>query len=69
MHKFLIWIKDAGMTQEQVARDLGVTQGSVSRWCSGEAIPRYEVMAKIIEMTKGFVMPNDFFATNNMGNQ
>jgi len=61
MQKLELWIEKSGKTQEQIAADLGVTQGSVSRWCLGLAIPRPEMMAKIVEYTGGEVQPNDFY--------
>lgn len=61
MQKLELWIEKSGKTQEQIAADLGVTQGSVSRWCAGEAIPRPEMMQKIVEYTGGEVQPNDFY--------
>ena len=61
MNKFSQWIKEEDKTQQQVADDLGVTQGVVSAWCSGDRLPRPENMQKIVEYTNGEVQPNDFY--------
>ena len=55
MNKFSQWIKEEDKTQQQVADDLGVTQGVVSAWCSGDRLPRPE------NMQNGEVQPNDFY--------
>ena len=61
MQRLEQWIKDNKMTQQDFAERIGTTQGCVSRWCAGTAIPRPEVMAKIVELTGGDVQPNDFY--------
>lgn len=39
--------KAAGLTQEQIARKLGVTFASLNRWVNGRAVPRKEAQEKI----------------------
>jgi len=36
-------------TQAAVARDAGVTQGSVSMWCSGRSVPRARARRRLSE--------------------
>lgn len=59
--KFDKWIEKEGKTIADVARDFSCRHGVVRRWCLGLAIPRPEMMAKIVEYTGGQVQPNDFY--------
>lgn len=59
------YLKLRKIRQEAFAKDLGVTQGSVSRWCDGIQLPRASVMKKILVITGGEVTLMDFY--NNMG--
>lgn len=68
-NKFSTWMDDNNKTQEKVARDLGVTQGSISRWMNGENVPRPEVMQKIIKYTGGEVTANDFYGVKELSEQ
>lgn len=36
-----------GMTQEQLAQALGVTQGAIAQWENGQAHPAYNKLAKL----------------------
>lgn len=54
------YLKKEKITQEQFAEMIGVTQGIVTRWCRG-AIPRIELMTKILVATQGKVTANDFY--------
>ena len=56
--------KDA-ITQGQLARDLGCTQTAVSRYLSGERIPRPSVMLLIYKVSDGAVTPNDLVLGEN----
>lgn len=55
------WIEKEKKTQQEVADALGCGQADISRYCSGEAIPRPDRMQKITEYTGGEVTPNDFY--------
>lgn len=57
------WRKANGFTQVQLAEQLGVSQPYISmieRWPS-IAAPTRDIMLKIIALTDGLVLPNDFF--------
>lgn len=45
----------------QFARSLGVSDETVRRYVAGRCIPRRQVMARIVEATKGKVTPGEFF--------
>lgn len=68
-NKFSIWMDENDKTQQQVAEELGVTQGSVSRWCAGESVPRPEFMQKITIYTGGEVTANDFYGVKELSEQ
>lgn len=55
------WIEKEHKTQQEVADAIGVAQGQVSAWCSGDKMPRPENIRKIVEYTGGEVQPNDFY--------
>lgn len=56
------YLKSTGTTQEAFAREMGVGQATVSRWCSG-GFPRPRQLATIEKVTAGQVRAADFFAT------
>jgi len=49
------------MTQEQLARDLGLTTVTVARYESGARLPGPAVMIALFEVSGGRVQPNDFY--------
>ena len=55
------WIEKEHKTQQEVADAIGVAQGQVSAWCSGDKMPRPDNVRKIVEITHGEVQPNDFY--------
>ena len=48
------------LTHEEFAQSIGVSASAVSRYASGSRIPRSSHMRKIVDVTKGWVTPNDF---------
>lgn len=42
--------EDAGLSQGDLARALGVSQSSVSRWESGDTVPRARRAAALLEL-------------------
>lgn len=59
--KFADYLKKENITQEDAAKSLETTQGSISRWVKGDFIPNKETMQKIVAFTNGEVQPNDFY--------
>lgn len=49
-----------GQTQMQLAARLGVRHTTISRWCTGQNIPRPKMIAKIQRLTDGAVSFRDF---------
>lgn len=49
------------MTQKQLAALLGVSELTVLKYEDGSTLPSKKVMQRIYEMTRGAVMPNDFY--------
>lgn len=54
-------MKEVGMTQEQLAEALGMTQGGLGHWLNGRREPNLEVIAKIFKILQmpGFVVDAD----------
>ena len=59
--------RQENMTYTDLARRLGAAEATVARrWClpagaKGRAIPNEKFMLKIIEVSHGEVLPNDFY--------
>lgn len=51
----------ARQNQSDFADRLGKSRPTLARWESGQIIPGKEEMSRIIEVTDGQVMPNDFY--------
>lgn len=63
--KFAEYLTKHGITQEDAAKALETSQGSVSRWVQGDFIPNKETMQKIVAYTNGEVQPNDFYGVSD----
>ena len=55
------YLENSAIKKADFARQIGVDQVTVHRWCNGKRFPR-EHMRLIAEVTKGCVTANDFFA-------
>lgn len=53
-----------GLSQAQMARKLGLTQGAVSQWESGRTRPDAE---QLVQISKLFQVPLDYFASESPG--
>lgn len=58
--KLSAWISKKKLTHAAFGAMIGATQAAVSRYVSGQRVPRPRVMARIVEVTKGQVTANDF---------
>ena len=54
------WLTKNGKSQNGFAAELGVTQSCLSKICNGRT-PSVDMMKRIARLTRGEVMPNDFF--------
>ena len=54
------WRKIEELTQAQAAERLGLTQGQISKFETGETRPDWATLEKIRAGTTGAVTPNDF---------
>lgn len=52
-----------GISLSDAATHLGVSKGQLSRYESGQRIPRAELMMLIKKWSKGCVQPNDFYTS------
>lgn len=55
--------KRAGLSQEALARELGISRQAVSRWETGEAIPDTE---KVIQISRLFQVSTDYLLLDEM---
>ena len=55
--------KKAGLSQEALARELGISRQAVSRWETGEAIPDTE---KVIQLSRLFQVSTDYLLLDEM---
>ncbi len=59
--KLAEYMDKKGITETEMARLLGVSQPTVSRYLNGERMPKPRTMAKIVAVTRGRVRPDDFY--------
>lgn len=59
--KILDYMKTNRLKQEDFAAQIGVSQGTLSRYINGSRIPTPQVFASIYKKTDGQVSPNDFY--------
>lgn len=59
--KFSQFMKERSLTVSDMAVLIGVSEGAVSRYASGQRTPEHDVMIRIAKATEGAVEPNDFF--------
>ena len=52
--KLQLILKLSGLTQQELARDLGVTFAALNRWINGRAIPRPKAQEKVDELYKEY---------------
>lgn len=56
------WLTDNSVTALEMGRRIGLEEpNSIYRWLRGDMKPSDAFMLKIVEVTEGAVMPNDFF--------
>ena len=55
--KIALCRKEAGLSQEALAAELGISRQAVSRWETGEAVPD---TAKVIELSRIFSVTTDY---------
>lgn len=55
------WRKSQGLTQQDLADALDVTQSAVSQWEHGDSLPSGRLAAAIVELTQGQVSLNDLY--------
>lgn len=49
-----------GLHQQAFAERVGLTQSTISRYVSGERMPKRQHLRRIMEETRGLVTPTDF---------
>ncbi len=62
MHPLDEWIFNQASTRKKIADNLGISEASLSRYLSGDRVPKPEIMKKIIEVTNGIVNPQSFYS-------
>jgi hypothetical protein len=55
------YLQTQGVSETDMARQIGVSQVAVNRYRRGERIPEAAIMARIVQATDGAVTPNDFY--------
>ena len=59
--KLKVWLDTEGISARELSLKLDVTDGAVSLWLNGLRMPRPAVMRKIMKLSKGKVLPQDFY--------
>jgi 3,4-dihydroxy 2-butanone 4-phosphate synthase/GTP cyclohydrolase II len=63
--KFSAWLEGSGLTQIELARALGVTQGRISQVLAGGK-PSFDLATRIQALSKNKVRPEDFADSRNL---
>jgi len=61
--KLASYLNKTGITQAQFARLIGASPGAVNRWLAGNRKPSLGQLQAIRRVTRGDVMPEDFYDT------
>lgn len=59
------YLEKHNITQQEVAKALGISQAQISRIINGSFIPNKANMLKIYSFTNKEVTPNDFYGVGN----
>ena len=59
--KLTEYMAKKGINETEMARLLGISQPTVSRYLNGLRMPKPRNMAKIVAVTGGLVRPDDFY--------
>jgi transcriptional regulator with XRE-family HTH domain len=54
------WMNRVGMSDGEMAQRIGVSRSAISRYRSGERMPRPETLVKLVDATNNDVSPMDF---------
>jgi len=54
------WMDKVGMTDGEMAAKVGCSRSAISRYRSGERMPRPETLIKLVDVTNSDVSPMDF---------
>lgn len=63
--KLVEYIKLRKIGVKECAKELGVYPFTISRWISGDRIPRKDTLIKIANWSNQCVMPTDFFSQSS----
>ena len=58
MEHLTIWMQNHGVSQSALAKQLGISQPTLSRYLKGQTIPNVKVANKIAVLTRGAIAPN-----------
>ena len=65
MHNLDKWITNNSLSRQLFAKKINISTATLSRYLSGDRIPKQEIMEKIIKITRGSISPDDFYITKN----
>ena len=68
MHALDKWIQDNSISRKILANNLNISIASLSRYLSGDRIPKQEIMQKIMSFTDGKISPSNFYIVKNNKN-
>lgn len=65
--KFADWVQSQGWTWTRAAKELGLANATAARRFAYGTIPNRKTMARIVRLSRGAVMPNDFYELTDRG--
>ena len=60
MH-LVTYLHESKLSAAKFGREIGVARSTVIRYLLGERVPNKEAMARIYQVTRGQVRPDDFY--------
>ena len=61
MHVLDKWIIDNSYTRQIFAKKINISTATLSRYLSGDRIPKQKIMEKIFKITNGSISPDNFY--------
>ena len=65
MHALNKWLIDNSITRQVFAKKINISTATLSRYLSGDRIPKQSIMKKIIKETKNEITPSSFYSSQN----
>jgi hypothetical protein len=66
---FAVWLKQSGMSAQDLAEALGVSRAAIYKWISGECLPSAAMLARLEALSQGKLTARSFVRQGAQGGQ